>query len=670
MALPRGYERAGEKILMPRAGSWPTKADCCAMESKRTFMIPLKIAILLILFLAASATTAQYFNNTEHGIKVVKDGALTKRCGNTASKTRSFPPEVRFGTLISGDSVFLSIYSEKWFANFFGNRNDGFAIDVVSKDQYQCDNVSRLAKSPVHKGWLLEPKFKDDIYRTARVNRHGIVTVFGGLVPKELDRKNVEANYILLEDRYACSYIAVVNVSSAAWGLLPMGLYYDTLNVDGNDRYQELEKTLKFKIPFGKNVSEYNKEDIRPLYDSLKLTDYEITSISIKAFTSVEGSLRRNTELQYQRAQSIVDGLQSYQPESISSEITTNENWVEFIEDIQSTPFKYLDRLSKEEVKDALKDPGLAIRIEPILARHRKGIIELALEKRMSYSKSTPAELIKYFDQSVSKHDVNEALYLQEIIFRKVIHGEVPPAFLHQLQVPEAPEFGSLLLNQSAFHYEHGGADLDASITAFTHLQKILKDNQKVEYNICALKLRHWVKTRSASGGNGLKQRIDALTKSNLHPSLVLRLKVNFQIINAEYQYWKGNYKEREPALRFVRDVFLKINASDEDLLSVGNYLATNSRYAWAEAALRPRIKSIDASEDLLFFYATLTMYERKNTSSGGYRTFLLNLVNSNRTRFCHLFDPVSQGGVSMQMLEDPFLKKTWCENCMCIDCK
>jgi hypothetical protein len=103
---------------------------------------------------------------------------------------------------------------------------------------------------------------------------------------------------------------------------------------------------------------------------------------------------------------------------------------------------------------------------------------------------------------------------------------------------------------------------------------------------------------------------------------------------------------------------------NDADVLSLARFLSYNSRFPQARVLLEPRIKALDASEDLLFYYISLTMYDRKRTASSGYRAFLLNTVNSNKTRFCHLFDPVPQGGVSFQVLEDPFLKKTWCENC------
>lgn len=577
---------------------------------------------------------------------------------------KALPPEVTFGTVIIGDSAFLTFDDIRFYKNFFPGKNDGFALDIINQDQYQCDNVTRLAGSFSHKGFLLEPVYRDDIPKRMKV-RDRAVYIFGGLVPRNFDRKKIEANYMLLEDRYQCNYTSVVHVGSDAWDLLPMGLYYDTLKGETiEDRYKDLEKNLKFTIPFEKNTSVYKKEDIKPLYDSLKLTDYAITFIRIRAFTSVEGSLKRNIELQDERAQSIVSALQAYQPESIKSEITSNENWVEFMDAVVNTPYKSLAGKSKDEIKEALKDPTTADKLEPLLAKERKAIVELVLEKRVKYSKSTAAELKTYFDQSVSKKDVNEALYIQEIIFHKIKRQELPDTFLKDLEIPKTLEFGSLLLNYASFIYEQKYIDTFQALKAFTALNEILGENPKVNYNIIALQLKAWTSMKHIPIDDGLRKKIEDLGKQGISKQLVLRLLINYNLIRAEITYEGGNTAEREKSIRFVYDQYKRLKLTDTDLLSVARFMSFNSRFPLAREVLRPRTKALDASENLLFYYIGLTMYDKRNTSSQAYRTFLLNIVNSNRTRFCQLFTPVPQGGITFQLLEDEFLKKTWCENC------
>ena len=83
------------------------------------------------------------------------------------------------------------------------------------------------------------------------------------------------------------------------------------------------------------------------MYNSLSLTDFNIRKINIKAYASVEGSLERNLKLQKQRASSIARSLQSFQKPTIAIEVSSSENWVEFLNDIEKTDFEYLKTLSE-----------------------------------------------------------------------------------------------------------------------------------------------------------------------------------------------------------------------------------------------------------------------------------------------------------------------------------
>lgn len=487
----------------------------------------------------------------------------------------------------------------------------------------------------------------------------------GGVIPKQFDKDKIEVNYLLIDDHHGCYYNYNISVDSYGWDLLPMGLYYDTLYKNTMaDRYRDLEKTMRFTIPFQKNTSVYKKEDIRPLYDSLRLTDFEITSIRVRAFTSVEGSLKRNMELQDERTRSIIAALQSFQPEIIKSEITSAENWVEFLEAIDGTPYRNMMAMTKDEVKEKLKDPRIAEQLEPILSKQRKAIIELELEKRVTYTKSTKAELKKFFEQSIAAKNINEALYIQEIIFHKIRREELPYNFLEELEIPKAIEYGSLLLNETTFAYEHDNNNIFEAIKAFTELNELLGGDPKIEYNICALRLKGWLKAPNLVKDQELRLKIESLRKMGIPEILVTRLMVNYGLIRTTIDLKEGRYQEREKWLNFVRTTYTKIKTDDKDLLSLAMFLSHNSRYEWAEKVLEPRIKDIKVSADVLFYYLLLTISDTKLTGSSSYRAVMLNAVNIDSERFCRFFAPISQGGASFQLLEDSRLKKTWCENC------
>ena len=623
------------------------------------------VRILLAIGFFFEPAHAQYTNRTNYDIKVASKSSFQKKCGDLRVKLEKLPPEVMFGARVIGDSTFLVFNNPKLFWQFFEDKKDGFAIDILNQDQFRCDNVQRIVQSGTHKGFLLEPVYRDEIKKRIRVTDRGLILVFGGIIPRNYDKTRVEANYTLIDDSYSCAYTSNVIVKSHDWNLVPMGLYYDTLyRGTMADRYRDLEKTLHFTIPFQKNTSVYNKEDIKPLYDSLKLTDFEITAIRIKAFTSVEGSLERNMELQNERARSIVDALQSFQPESIQSEITSAENWVEFLESVNGTSYQNLAKMSKDEVKEALKDQNLASKLEPVLSKERKAILELDLEKRVAYNKATQPELKKYFDQSISQKNVNEALYLQEVIFHKIRRNEISAEFLNDLTIPKSIEYGSLLLNNTAFRYDYKHDNEFGALEDFAALNELLGESPKINYNICVLRLKVWLKAPGLINSDELKTKIESLNKQGIPQILVTRLMINYSLIQTEIDLREGKYKEREKWLAYIMNSYQKLKLSDDDLLSLAKFLSHNSRYSAAEKLLYPRLKDINVSADVLFYYLSLTVFSPKNTSSSNYRTVMLNAVNIDRSRFCHIFDPIPLDGVSFQLLEDQVLKKTWCENC------
>jgi hypothetical protein len=624
----------------------------------------LRFVSTILFVLVTSSVFCQYTNRTDYNIKIPTRDDRSKRCGKLKSLLDQLPPEVQFESRVIGDSAFLAFNNAKFFWQFFEEKKDGFAIDLVNQDQYRCDNVQRLASSGTHKGFLMEPVYRDDIKKRMHVTPTGRVVVFAGLIPNNFDNSKVEANYLLISDLYGCSYTTNVSVTSHGWDLLPMSLYYDTLYRGAmSDRYRDLEKTLHFTIPFQKNTSIYNKEDIKPLYDSLRLTDFEITAIRIKAFTSVEGTLQRNMELQDERAKSIVDALQTFQSESITSQITSAENWVEFLEAVNGTSYQYLAKMTKEETKQALKDQSLASKLEPLLASERKAIIELDLEKRVTYSKANESELKKYFNQSIASKNINEALSLQEIIFHKIRRNEIPARFLDEVAVPGSLEFGGLLLNQISFEYENHIKDEFKALSAFSDLNNLMK-SPEVEYNICALQLKVWLKNPTMIRAEDLKTKIESLAKKGVPQMLVTRLTVNYSLLQTEMDLRAGRYQEREKWLKYIMGTYTKLEMKDADVLSLAKFFAHNARYSVAEKLLSPRLKDINVPADVLFYYLSLTVYSPKNTATSNYRTIMLNAVNIDRSRFCHIFDPIPRDGVSFQLLEDQVLKKTWCENC------
>ena len=177
------------------------------------------------------------------------------------------------------------------------------------------------------------------------------------------------------------------------------------------------------------------------------------------------------------------------------------------------------------------------------------------------------------------------------------------------------------------------------------------------------LRLRLWASGDSTINGDKLGKEIQALSKRidvNLHQRLML----NYSIIQCEKFQQARNYLGKDKAIQFIYKTCTGMALNDEDALSLSKFFVAYAKYDWAEALLLPYARRIDVLEDLIFYYINLTIVKPRVTATQTYRSIMLNAVNRNKERYCKLFDAFGKGGISFQLLDNDYLKKTYCENC------
>lgn len=618
----------------------------------------------LILWLSCTFAHAQIVNQETYDLSPYSKDNY-KDCVSFIEIMQSKPSDVRFGVAQEQGVIFITFSDEKFFKDIFNKSTDGIAIDVMARELFDCDKTLKRS-SALHKGYLLPPVYKKEIETNSFVSEEGFVLVrYPHEIPPQFDLANTEFRIMIVQKKTVCLNQNIIDLDMRGWDLLEAGLYLDTLKQAIHaERYSNLNKTLHFNIFFQKDKSEYNTADLKPLYDTLRLTDYAIQEIHIRAYTSVEGSLKRNLELQNKRAQSIINALQSFQSEKIVQTVSSNENWVEFFEDLSDTKYNPLLKLSKEEIKAKLTDPLLLGQLEPWLSKHRKAIIELKLEKRVKYQSADPETIKKLFNESLAEKNVQEALLIQKVVFERVGDKSLNPNALGDLEIPRSVDYGSLLINKLAYEYELNASDLYASIRAFEELLIILPNNPLIKYNLVALRLKSWPLYPESIDKLALKKELDALKRLKLDQRLVKRLEVNYHILLVEEAMLQRDYAGKSKALKFIYDNYRKMNYNQQDVLRLAKYFSYMSQFDWANNALKPFIKRLDVEEDLVFYYINLNIFDDVVVKRADFRTIVSNASNLNQARFCQLFNTFGHGGVSFQLLENPYLKNTYCENC------
>ncbi len=595
-----------------------------------------------------------------------------QKCVACTKMLSTKPREVQFGVLRDNDdNLFFVVNNKEWFEALTKAGINGLAVDVVSRDRYDCSK-KLIKKRSGFKGHLLPPLNMKEIKQNSLPSENGELAVKVGVLPRIYRDKEVEYNIVFLKNKYVCFYNYFYNIKSYRWDLLDMGIYFDTLtyksqldkSMSDQEKYLLQHKTMRFVIPFKKNKAEFSEQDIKPLYDSLKLTDFDIRKITIRAYSSVEGNVDRNIELQQERAQNIVSALQAYQQPTIETKIEAAENWVDFLNDITGTSYNYLTKLTKAEIKEKLNDKKLAKELEPVLEKHRKAVVVLELSKKNKYKGLSADELVSLFEKSVSEKNLEQAIELQNSIFEKVRSHETPVGYLDKLEIPQKSEFSILLNKNYVFKYMMNETDVYNTLKQLNDLRDLIPQDGHIRYNICALKFKVWLLGASGITPADFKKGIMSLGKYGIEQSLIRRMLINYEIVQCEYYMQEHDYARIDHSLRYINSNYRYITNTDQDLLSLAQYFTSYARYDLAVKLLKNKVNQVDVDEDLLFYYLNLTLIDNKLINRPDYRAILLNAININPSRYCELFNSSSKGGITFQLLDNKFLRDTYCENC------
>ncbi len=630
-----------------------------------------KLHILFFATLLLSSITSFSQDNFGINLNYTSQQELNQKCQRCLQNFAQKPKEVHFSIRRESttNDLYFVIDDKVWFNQFFKNPQDGIAIDIISKERYNCSFDEDEIEETTIRGELLKPIYTRQL-KTGLKPYEKRFRVKVGKVPNAYIGQDLEFNIFFLNDKNLCYKHTTYDLESFNWDLLDMGMYLDSLTYKtklgtntGEDGYTMKYKTLKFTIPFEKNKSEYSVEDIKPMYDSLRLTDYTIKKINIKAYSSVEGNLKRNIELQELRANSIVKALQSFQTDAIVTEVSSSENWVEFLNDIENTEYAYFSDLSKDEIKSKLVG-ATSVELEKYLKNHRKAVITLELEKKDKYKNKSPDELVILYNNAVSDGEIDAAIELQNSLFEKLNDKVIPPTFLNKMVTPSQIKYAKLQNKNSSMKYLADERNLLIVNNELKKLEKLTPRNVEVKYNLVVIKFKIWRHNVEPVDEAKFKKEILALQGMGISQKLIHRMLVNFHIIKSEQYMRKRDYANKDKSVAYINSNYKKIPLSDSDYLSLAQYFSQYSNTKMATELLTPKVKSIIVNEDLLFYYLNLTIIKDELTQTSDYRTIMLNAINMNQARYCRLFNPFGEGGVTFQLLEDEYLRKTYCENC------
>jgi len=426
------------------------------------------------------------FNGIEHKLKLhnhqwgLKHDDLNS-CEHCEKITKHNP---RIELKIKRGSLILYTKDAEYIKRLIRNKTDGFAVEIVSFDDYMCGNPAYYTNSSRRNGQcrlngkVLKPLYRKELkagFKKKKRNKEVkfFPFIFGSDSIRFFDRfarykiekynseyysislgrvpKNISSywnyNLVTIQDNQICHINYLANYCGDLF------LHYENLNFVSSqpkDTYPFQLDTAKYsyEIPFDKNNFELDEADIEPFIKSLTTLDYTIDSIHIKAFSSIEGDSLGNEKLQHNRAKSIVQVLEQKQTNPIHTKIQTATSWEHFYRTIKKNKkYSYLAKLNQEEIL-AIVNANHDVSLEWILKQERKAEIDMYCKIDLTdhnlvyYIKKELAFLIEKINKTSKNTKENKAFLekyaaLYRYIYSNVKKQKIDTSFLAKLTLPK-----------------------------------------------------------------------------------------------------------------------------------------------------------------------------------------------------------------------------------------
>lgn len=555
------------------------------------------------------------------------------------------------------DSVYLECEDLPLLKSFFNHPKDGIYFDVVIREQFVCANNNLLNGSAIYDGYMLHPVFFPEILK--RNSAVGEKNLFAGIcaIPSSLSKYTFELNYGFIKQGAACNYtypIVVPQKNLAVLQLYPKWLELDNERIP-NDTFQG---ELNFNIPFERGKTQLSDKQKNELIKKLTIYKPFLQQISIKTFSSVEGSTAINIRIQEERASAIKKELNTLGIATADAEIESKENWDEFYKQIENSSFSFLQKLPPEQIKLQLKDRRLLDSIDFILQKTRIAQISVQLLATIN-DKSDPYLVLGAYKKAVAAGDSLKAFKYQNKLLKALFRYQLHNSDITSVDLPVNKHFLPHWANFIAL------ATFDPELI-YTHemREKILDVKQidttylPLKFNLCIMSLKFMNDYNDTLLKiPELERAMNQVAKMTADSSLIKKMRLNYHIISAYHHYLIHEYDKIDPHLNAIRDYFIKEKLNEREAVKLGLLFNFYGRYTWTIQLLDPFIKKNSEDEDLVFLYvktAAGTNQQAENNKT--WEEQLHKARNMNPARFYNWVD-----NESFQLLRMPLVKKEFC---------
>ncbi|MDY0215763.1 MAG: hypothetical protein RBS19_02290 [Bacteroidales bacterium] len=594
----------------------------------------------------------------------------TKKHGLTSYDTRNCRrcEEVRNieawrdGLKIENDEIIFEFDNIRNFRRVIGRSKDALAVDIVMKEQYKCNDENILNNDKVNRGYMIKPMFAGKIQKKNQITdrKSRKLRVSFGELPREIEG-DFELNLMIIKEKSVCRSIQKMFIEKSNLEHAEKLRFVKDISSIATPTYVPVEEqaTIELIVPFQANKHSYRYEDIEPFIKALREPKFDVDSLVITAYTSLEGSNKANEELQRKRAESIVQAIDQQQKRRITYKTKTSDSWELFKRDVKNTKHAELASMSFEQAKQELKGKKLKD-LEPMLSKHRFARIVMNITYDIS-GRNEQEFVINKFNNAVKAGDLKLAMSIQKYIIKSVEAGNYNRKIISDMNIPVENKNIALLLNYYYLQNFFLESVNDAMCQGVDKVLEMDSKNIYAFYDNLVCKISN-LEFSNENEIRDLQSEVDKIYSMKIDKTKAdaLNLELQFKILEyADTTSSQTMEQLLETTYAKVKDIVNIESNTWMNAYKLATVFIEHGDYQYAELLMAPFIYSDEISQDFLFTYFSLYSYREELYLSSTFAELAKRCLAADKARFCTLM-----GKFSFQVRENLAAKKIYCDNC------
>ncbi|MBI1836188.1 MAG: CAP domain-containing protein [Flavobacteriia bacterium] len=555
---------------------------------------------------------------------------------------------------IEEGKVILEYHNIQHIKDVFKNSNDGFAVDLLSPNQFLCGEENKTDDSPIYDGILLKPVYKDELLRSNTAQSETRLIAQIGTIPESLMKDDFIPAIVIIKNGQACNWASPVEIPHKTYDPIPVDLQtIEEENVKLRNEGIIISKQVYFQ--FNRNAVTTENHDLVP---NLK---NPIHSVEITSYSSVEGDSIKNNRLHIGRAEFMKNTITSSNPTK-NITIRASENWEKCNFQMEKYDMGEKTKFSHDSIRSILYNDSIH-NWDSLFNMQRKSFALVHY-----FGKFNPKDHDEYVKMNFKTALIERNIPLANKALHELYKNKIPCEFLlEESTINNLFEFPNLVANVAAvlslandLNSEEIVRYVRYWLINYNQLEPLAKQNLIYLYSLTTKKLlKEWDVATSQLAKVLHPKRADIVYKTvEKYCSEIITL--NYHIGTIEYYSQINDYSSIGEKFNYIDNYFKKAHLSSKDAENLALFYNHWNKEDLTINLLSYHMKEQTLSEEEIFIFVKTIMIRDISKHPSVNVEQLLNLAfKTNPNAFCEW------QATYFNLLEDYQIKNFFCEKCM-----